>query len=72
MHHFHGHCRKEHSKGNGRTRINWESKKLLDLYYANDFSTLDENVSELNEFIEVLRAQGTRIGLKINVKKLSR
>jgi len=35
-----------------------------------DFS-LDESLSKMNELLEVLRVQGARIGLKINVKKIS-
>ena len=42
---------------------------LLDLDYADDLSILDESVSKMNEFLEVLRIQGAKIGLKINVKK---
>ena len=34
-----------------------------------DLSILDESVSKMNEFFEVLQVQGARIGLKINVKK---
>ena len=29
----------------------------------------DESVSKMDEFLEVLRVQGARVGLKINVKK---
>ena len=36
---------------------------------ANDLSILDENMSKMNELLEVLRVRGARIGLKINVKK---
>jgi hypothetical protein len=39
-------------------------KILLELDYA------DENVSKVNDLIEVLEAQGARIGLEINVKKI--
>ena len=49
--------------------IKWGGKKLLDLDYADDLSILDESVSKMNELLEVLRVQGARIGLKINVKK---
>ena len=42
---------------------------LLDLDYADDLSILDESVSKMNEFFEVLRVHCARIGLKINVKK---
>ena len=44
-------------------------KNLLDLDYADDLSILDQNMSKMNEILEVLRVQGARIGLKINVKK---
>ena len=44
-------------------------KTLLDLDYADDLSMLDESVSKMNEFLEVLRVQSAKIGLKINVKK---
>ena len=49
--------------------IKWGRKTLLDLDYADDLSILDESVSKMNEFLEVLRVQGATIGLKINVKK---
>ena len=49
--------------------IQWREKTLLDLDYADDLSILDESVSKMNKFLEVLRVQGARIGLKINVKK---
>ena len=32
---------------------------------------LDESLSKMNELLEVLRVQGARLGLKINVKKIS-
>ena len=34
-------------------------------------SILDECVIKMNEVLEVLRVQGARIGLKINVKKIA-
>jgi len=46
-------------------RIKLGGKTLLDLDYADDFSTLDENVSKMNALLEVLRVQGARIGLKL-------
>ena len=49
--------------------IKWGGKTLLDLDYADDLSILDESVSKMNEFLEVLRVQGAKIGLKIIVKK---
>ena len=48
---------------------NGEEKPFLDLDYADDLSILDESVSKMNEFLEVLPVQGAKIGLKINVKK---
>ena len=50
-------------------KIKWRWKTLLDIDYADNLSILDESVSKMNEFLEVLRVQGVRIGLKINVKK---
>ena len=47
----------------------WEGKTLLDLDYADDLIILDESVSKMNEFLEVLRVQGARIGFKIKIKK---
>ena len=49
--------------------IKWVGRMLLDLDYADDLSILDESLSKMNEFLEVLRVQGAKIGLKINVKK---
>ena len=42
---------------------------LLDLDYAGDLSILDESLSKMDEFLEVLWVQGAKIGLKINDKK---
>ena len=56
-------------KISGDHGIKWGGKTLLDLYYADDLSILDESVSKMNEVLEVLRVQGAKIGLKINVKK---
>ena len=56
-------------KAIGEHGIKWGGKTLLDLDYADGLSILDESVSKMNEFLEVLRVQGARIGLKINVKK---
>ena len=67
--HFDGLCPKEHRKGNGRPRNQMGKKTLLDLDYADDLSILDESVRKMKDFLEVLRVQGARIGLKINVKK---
>ena len=47
---------------------NGEEKNPLELDYAGDLSILGQNVSKVNELLEVLRVQGARIGLKINVK----
>ena len=72
MDHFDGLRLKEYKKVIGDHRIKWGGKMLLDLDYADDLSILDESVSKMNEFLEVLRVQGAKIGLKINVKlKLS-
>ena len=57
-------------KAFGDHGIKWEGKTLLDLDYADDLSVLDESLSKMNEFLEVLRVRGARIGLKINVKKI--
>ena len=48
----------------GDYEIKRGEKKLLDLDYADDLSILDENVSKMNELLEVLRVQGARIGLE--------
>ena len=50
-------------------RNNWGSKTFLDLDYADDLSILDENINKMNNILEVIKFQGTRTGLKINVKK---
>ena len=47
----------------GDQGIKWGGKTLL------DSSILDENMSKMNELWKVLRFQGDRIGLKINVEK---
>ena len=56
-------------KAIGDHEIKWGGKTLMDLDYADDLSILDESASKMSEFLEVLRVQGARIGLKINVKK---
>ena len=56
-------------KAIGDHGIKWGGKMFLDLDYADDLNILVESVSKMNEFLEVLRVQGARIGLKINVKK---
>jgi len=53
----------------GKHLIQWESRTLLNLDYADDLKILDENVSKMNELLEVLRAKGAVIGFKLNVKK---
>ena len=49
--------------------IKWGGKTLLDLDYIDDLSILDKSLSKVDELLEVLRIQGARLGLKINVKK---
>ena len=49
--------------------IKWGSKAPLDLDFADSKGILGENVSKVNEFLEILRGQATIIGLKINIKK---
>jgi hypothetical protein len=58
-------------KAMGDHGIKWGGKSLLDFFldYADDLSILDESVSKMNKVLEVLRVQGARIGLKINVRK---
>ena len=56
-------------KDNWRPRNQMGGKTLPELDFAEDLSILDESVSNMNDILEVLRAQGARIGLKINVKK---
>ena len=56
-------------KATGDHGIKWGGKTLLDLDCADDLGILDESVSKMNEFLEVLRVQGARIGFKINVNK---
>ena len=60
---------KSTGKATGDHGIKWGGKTLLDLDYTGYLSILDESVSKMNEFLGVLRVQGARIGLKINVKK---
>ena len=50
-------------------KIKWGGKAFLDLDYADDLNILDESVSKMIEFLEVLRVQGARIDLKINVNE---
>ena len=69
MDHFGKLCVKEQSKGNWRPQNQMGGKTLLALDYADDLSTLDESVNKMNDFLEVSRVQGAKIGLKINVKK---
>ena len=52
--------------------IKWDSKTLLDLEYAHEFIILVDNVGKINDFSDVLRTQGARIGLNIYVKNISR
>ena len=60
---------KSTGKAVGDHGIKWGGRTLLDLDYADDLSKLDESVSKMNDFLEVLRVQGAKIGSKINVKK---
>ena len=60
---------KSAGKAIGDHGINWGAKTLLDLDYADNLSILDESVSKMNEILKVLRVQGAKIGLKINVRK---
>ena len=39
-------------------------KYLLDLYYADDLSILEESVSKMNDVLKVLRVQRVRIIVK--------
>jgi hypothetical protein len=48
-------------KAMGDHGMKWGGKSLLDLYYTDDLSILDESVSKMNEVLEVLRVQGARI-----------
>ena len=69
MDHFGRLCIKEHTKGNGGPQNQMGGKTLLNLDYADDLSILDEIMSKMNGLLQVLRVQGGRVGLKINVKK---
>ena len=53
----------------GDPGIKWGGKTLLDSNYTDNLSILDESASKMNELLGVLRIQGARICLKINVKK---
>ena len=57
-------------KAMGDHWIKWGGKTLMDLDYTDDLSILNESASKMNGLLEVLRVQGTRKGLKINVKKI--
>ena len=63
---------KNKAKAMGKLGIRRETKTLPDLHYVDDLSVNDKNTGKMNDFLEVLRAQGTRIGLKINVMKSNR
>ena len=67
MDHFDEFCLKKHRKGHGRPRNQMGWKTLMDLNYADDLSILDEGVSKMNKLLDVLRVQGAKIGIKINV-----
>jgi len=49
--------------------IKWGWKTFLDLDYADDLVILVESMSKIDKLLEVLRVQGARINLKMNVKK---
>ena len=67
MDHVDGFCLKKARKGNERPRNQMGRKNSSGL--LDDLSILDESGSKMNEILEVLRIQGARIGLQINVKK---
>jgi len=50
---------KEHRKGIGRPWSQMGRKNFLDLDYGDDFSILDESVSNINEPLETMRVQGS-------------
>ena len=49
-------------KAMGDHGTKWGRKTPLDLDFADNLSILDESVSKMNEFLEVLRVQGAKIG----------
>ena len=49
--------------------IKWGGKTFIYLDYSDDLSILDESVSKMNELQEILQIRGSRISLKIIVKK---
>ena len=55
----------------GNHGIKLGEKTLLNLDYADDLSILDENVSKMNELLELMRVQGARIGLKLMFRRSS-
>ena len=53
-------------------RFSFEANRLglnRNQVVLDNLSIIDENVSKMNELLEVLRVQDARIGLKINFKK---
>ena len=58
----------ETTESNGEEKYPWTIPRLY-LDYAGNLSILNESLSKMYESLEVLRNQGARIGLKINVKK---
>ena len=56
-------------KAMGEHSIKWRRNTFLDFDYAEDLSIPDVSVSKMNECQEILRVQGARISLKINVKR---
>ena len=59
----------DHFDGNGRPQNQMGRKTSLDLDHVDDLSILYKSVRKMNELLEVLRVQGARISLGINVKK---
>ena len=58
------------AKAIGEQRIKWGNNPFLDLDYANDLGILDENVSKMDEILEVLWVLCARIGFQITDKEI--
>jgi hypothetical protein len=56
-------------KSMGEHGTNRGGPMFLDLDYGDHLSMLDESENKKNGLLEVLRIQGVRISLKINIKK---
>jgi len=56
-------------KAMGEHGIETGGKTFLHFGYADNLSMLYDSTSKMKEVLEVLRVQGARIGLKINIKK---